>query len=78
MTARAPVDLERLCIICSRRIADHRAGACPFCYDPLDHHEPGRIELCREGKARMARARIAAGSPLNAADRLALEQEPAA
>jgi hypothetical protein len=73
MAGKPEPDVRAECTTCGRLKIDHRAGPCPYCFGPLDHHGPGMLDACREGKARMASARVAAGVPLTDSDRRALE-----
>lgn len=57
---------------CGLSYSLHTKGPCPWCGAPVEHHTPERTEQCRAGKARMARAREAAGLPLTDIDRAAL------
>lgn len=53
---------------CGLLYIDHKAGKCAFCGGPLEHHKPGEVDECKAGRARMAAARQAAGSPLDKVD----------
>lgn len=52
------------------------AERCPICRRPFGDHEPGREQEEWEGRARMAMARLAAGSPLDGVDHMALDRCP--
>lgn len=79
MTAQE--EAEGICSKCEaagrkgRRKTDPHAE-CPPCLGWVEHHPPGDVDLCWQGKARMARARRDAGLSLDAVDRLALERWP--
>lgn len=68
---------DRDCTVtdCARKIADH-AEPCRVCGRSPEHHKPGEEDLEWEGKARMARARLAAGRPLATVDHEALDRFP--
>lgn len=53
------------------------AADAPDLDDPRQHgHTPADLELCWQGKARMAAARRVAGKTLSAYDRQALDRYP--
>lgn len=76
--ARAPAAPKReadpTCAVCGARCSAHTAGDCPVCRLPLEHHDTARTAGCWAGRARMARARQAAGLDLDATDLEALRR----
>jgi len=66
---------DRECSVCGRRYDKHSSERCAICKTPLEHHDLDvlRQEITR--RARMARARQAAGVPLDDVDRAALEAD---
>lgn len=72
----AAVD-TRACRDCGRPVSEHKAGLCPVCNGPLDHH-PRRQPTPEEwrGRARMAHARQASGQPIGTVDRDAIWRHP--
>lgn len=62
---------------CGRKVEDHQPP-CKFCGRAPEHHADGDLELERAGRVRMARARHAAGQPLDELDRQVLAESAAA
>lgn len=60
---------------CGRKVSAHGAP-CPLCGRAPEHHADGDVAIEWEGRARVAAARRAAGSPLDALDMEALERHP--
>lgn len=83
-TPAKPKDPEdRYCRICldldhpvNVKIADHPKKLCRACGGYLCHHQGDDEQLCWEGRARMARARVCAGGELNGVEVEALARHP--
>lgn len=66
----------RTCGVCGAAYERHSGDLCPYCRCPIEHHDPDEAAACRAGRLRMAEARAAAGSHLDAVDRVVLGLPP--
>lgn len=65
---------DRTCSVCGRALSAHSGEVCPPCGRPLEHHEPGEVDECWAGRARMAAALVAAASDVVWVDSLGRER----
>lgn len=64
---------DRACGVCGLPVGDH-GDPCVWCGRSPEHHAPGDVDAEIAGRARMARAREAAGVLLDHWDRVALRE----
>jgi hypothetical protein len=66
---------DRDCTVCSKPVSKH-SDPCRACGRAPEHHAPGDEDLEWEAKARLTKARLAAGVPLTLADHEAIDRFP--
>lgn len=74
LTVRGPRPAgAEACSACGQRKSAHSGHTCVICGGPVEHHkDQQQMQVEIEGRARMARARQAAGAELDDADRYCL------